>query len=277
MAWSIAQVAKMSKVTSRTLRHYDEIGLLPPAWVGANGYRYYEQEQLLRLQQILVMRELGLGLDAIKEIVQQGRDQVEVLRMHRGWLLAERDRFARLARTVTRTIEELEGGENVTSMDHWFEGFDAAKQEELQEEAAAALGRRAGRRRERARQGQAQGVVAGAGRRSGPPTLAALVELIDAGHQPGDTEVLDMLDGHYQWLSGYWTPNRESYTGLGDLYADDPRFRANFDKTDPRLAEFLRAAMAAYAQARLRHTGGAADPACPPPAPWHSDRVSTTY
>jgi len=240
----------MSKVTSRTLRHYDEIGLLPPAWVGANGYRYYEQEQVLRLQQILVMRELGLGLDAIKEIVHRGRDQVEVLRMHRGWLLAERDRFARLARTVTRTIEELEGGENVTSMDHWFEGFDSAKQEELQEEA-------------RQRWGAEQVDAANAHVKDKPKEwwqaqgaewaahLSALVRLIDAGRQPGDAEVLDVLDGHYQWLSGYWTPNRESYTGLGDLYADDPRFRANFDRTDPRLAEFMRAAMAAYAQARL--------------------------
>lgn len=242
----------MSKVTSRTLRHYDEIGLLPPAWVGANGYRYYEQEQLLRLQQILVMRELGLGLDAIKQIVRQGRDQAEVLRMHRGWLLAERDRFARLARTVTRTIEELEGGENVNakSMDHWFEGFDSAKQEELQEEA-------------RQRWGAEQVDAANAHVKDKPKEwwqsqgaqwadqLTKLVELIDAGHQPGDAEVLDALDGHYQWLSGYWTPNRESYTGLGNTYADDPRFRANFDKTDPRLAEFMRAAMAAYAQARL--------------------------
>lgn len=252
MAWSIAQVAKMSKVTSRTLRHYDEIGLLPPAWVGANGYRYYEQEQLLRLQQILVMRELGLGLDAIREIVQQGRDRVEVLRMHRAWLLAERDRFARLARTVTRTIEELEGGENVTakSMAHWFEGFDPAKQEELQEEARQRWG--------------AEKVDAANAHVKGKPqewwqeqgkqwadTLTTLVELIDAGHQPGDPEVLDVLDGHHQWLSGFWTPNRESYTGLGNTYADDPRFRANFDRTDPRLAEFLRAGMAAYAQARL--------------------------
>lgn len=242
----------MSKVTSRTLRHYDEIGLLPPAWVGANGYRYYEQEQLLRLQQILVMRELGLGLDAIKQIVRQGRDQAEVLRMHRGWLLAERDRFARLARTVTRTIEELEGGENVNakSMDHWFEGFDAAKQEELQEEA-------------RQRWGAEQVDAANAQVKDKPKewwqsqgaqwagTLTTLVGLIDAGHQPGDAEVLDVLDGHYQWISGFWTPNRESYTGLGNLYADDPRFRANFDRTDPRLAEFLRAAMAAYGQARL--------------------------
>jgi DNA-binding transcriptional MerR regulator len=250
MAWSIAQVARMSKVTSRTLRHYDEIGLLPPAWVGANGYRYYEQEQLLRLQQILVMRELGLGLDAIKEIVHRGRDQVEVLKMHRGWLFAERDRFARLAQTVTRTIEELEGGENVTSMDHWFEGFDSAKQDELREEARQRWGAEQvdaanAHVKDKSKEWwQAQGA-------EWATHLSALVRLIDAGRQPGDAEVLDVLDGHYQWLSGYWTPNRESYTGLGDLYADDPRFRANFDRTDPRLAEFMRAAMAAYARARL--------------------------
>jgi len=245
MAWSIAQVAKMSKVTSRTLRHYDEIGLLPPAWVGGNGYRYYEQEQLLRLQQILVMRELGVGLDAIKEIVEHGRDRVEVLKMHRGWLLAERDRFERLARTVTRTIEELEGGENVTSMDHWFEGFDAAKQQELQEEARQRWGA------EQAFTGTAKEWWQTEGKKW-TEQVSAVIALIDAGHEPGDAEVLDVLDGHYRWLAdGYWTPDRESYTGLGDLYADDPRFRANFDKTDPRLAEFLRKAMAAYAQARL--------------------------
>ena len=59
--WTTAQVARMSKVTSRTLRHYDQIGLLEPARVGANGYRFYEQAQLRRLQQILLLRELGLG------------------------------------------------------------------------------------------------------------------------------------------------------------------------------------------------------------------------
>lgn len=253
MAWSIAQVARMSKVTSRTLRHYDEIGLLPPARVGANGYRYYEREQLLRLQQILVMRELGVGLDAIAEIVHQGRDQVEVLRMHRRWLLAERDRFERLAATVSRTIDELtEGGDDMSarSMDHWFEGFDSAKQDELQEEARQRWGAEQvdaanAHVRDKSKQWwQEQGAAWAA-------QLEKLIELIDAGHEPGDPEVLDVLDGHHRWLSGFWTPDRESYTGLGDLYADDPRFRANFDRTDPRLAEFLRAAMAAYARARL--------------------------
>jgi DNA-binding transcriptional MerR regulator len=252
MAWSIAQVARMSNVTSRTLRHYDEIGLLPPAWVGTNGYRYYEQDQLLRLQQILVMRELGLGLDAIKEIVTENRDRVEVLKMHRGWLLAERDRYERLVRTVSRTIEELEGGENVNakSMDHWFEGFDTAKQEELQEEARQRWGAEHVDAANAKVGGKSQEWWQREGR-TWADQLTTLVALIDAGHQPGDPEVMDVLDGHHRWISGMWTPDRESYTGLGELYAGDPRFRANFDRTDPRLAEFLRDAMAAYAQARL--------------------------
>ncbi|GAB3453214.1 TipAS antibiotic-recognition domain-containing protein [Actinophytocola sediminis] len=243
-------------MTSRTLRHYDEIGLLPPARVGANGYRYYEQEQLLALQQILVMRELGVGLDAIAEIVHQGRDRVEVLRMHRSWLLAERDRFQRLANTVSRTIDELaepRGGErmNAKSMAHWFDGFDdPGRQEALQEEA-------------RQRWGAEQVDAANAKQTGGAKQwwqengqqwaeqLGALVELIDAGHTPADAEVQTVIEGHHRWLSGMWTPNRESYTGLGDVYADDPRFRKNFDRTDPRLAEFLRAAMAEFARTRL--------------------------
>jgi hypothetical protein len=168
----------MSKVTSHTLRHYDEIGLLPPAWVGGNGYV------------------------------------------------------------------------SAKSMEHWFEGFDSAKQAELQEEARQRWGAE--------RVDAANATVAGNSKewrqsqsQQWAGQLDALVALIDTGHEPGDAEVLDALDGHHRWLSGYWTPNRESYTGLGDLYADDPRFRANFDRTDPRLAEFMRAAMAAYARARL--------------------------
>jgi len=252
MAWSIAQVARMSKVTSRTLRHYDEIGLLPPARVGANGYRYYEQDQLLRLQQILVMRELGVGLDAIAEIVHDGRDQVEVLRLHRKWLLAERDRFGRLADTVSRTIDDLKGGDNMNadSMDHWFAGFDSAKQAELTEEARQRWGaEQVDAANERVKDKPKQWWADQGARWTAQ--LTALVELIDAGRAPADAEVQDVISNHHQWITQHWTPNRESYTGLGDLYADDPRFRSNFDKTDPRLAEFLRAAMAEYARTRL--------------------------
>jgi len=100
MAWSIAEVARMSKVTSRTLRHYDDVGLLRPAYVGSNGYRYYEQEQLLRLQRVLLLRELGLGLGAIAEVLAGDRDQVAALRQHERWLHSERDRLGQLVEQV---------------------------------------------------------------------------------------------------------------------------------------------------------------------------------
>ncbi|MGH8929997.1 MAG: MerR family transcriptional regulator [Egibacteraceae bacterium] len=125
LAWSIAEVARVSGVTSRTLRHYDAIGLLPPAWVADNGWRYYEQEQLLRLQRILLLRDLGLGLAAIAEIMEQQsrHTTVEVLRHHRDWLVAEQERLARLAHTVDRTITDLEKGEEM-ALETMFEGFE---------------------------------------------------------------------------------------------------------------------------------------------------------
>ncbi len=132
MAWSIAQVARMSGVTARTLRHYDEIGLLKPAYVGVNGYRYYEEEQLLRLQQILVLRALDVGLAEIAEAIDSELDTVAALRRHHARLLAERDRLGRLADTVARTIAELDegqGGDTVAAPkinrpENLFAGFD---------------------------------------------------------------------------------------------------------------------------------------------------------
>jgi DNA-binding transcriptional MerR regulator/ADP-ribose pyrophosphatase YjhB (NUDIX family) len=110
MSWSIQQVARVSGVTARTLRYYDEIGLLRPARVGANGYRYYEREQLLRLQQILLLRELGVDLATIFGVVDAEHDPIEALRRHHRRLLDEHERLRRLAGTVATTIEHLEEG-----------------------------------------------------------------------------------------------------------------------------------------------------------------------
>src|SRR5262252_4032718 len=108
--WSIQQVARMSGVTARTLRYYHEIGLLAPARIAGNGYRYYERAQLLRLQEILLLRELGLDLTRIGQVLAGERDKVEALSGHYQRLVAERDRVDRLARTVAATIENLREG-----------------------------------------------------------------------------------------------------------------------------------------------------------------------
>ncbi|NUS66509.1 MAG: MerR family transcriptional regulator [Saccharothrix sp.] len=252
MAWSIAQVARMSKVTSRTLRHYDAIGLLEPAWVGDNGYRYYEREQLLRLQRILLLRDLGLGLDTVAEVLDGRHRAVDVLRNHARWLAAEQERLATLARTVSRTIEELEGGDEV-KLEELFDGFDADRQARYEAELVERYGDRAQERVD-----ESKGRMKGWTKADADAYLAewqaivrAYAEVFSAGVAADAPRALDVTGRHHAWLSRSWTPNRESYTGLGELYADAPEFRAQLDEHAEGLAEYVRDAIAAYAATRL--------------------------
>jgi MerR family transcriptional regulator, thiopeptide resistance regulator len=180
--WSTAQVARMSKVTSRTLRHYDEIGLLRPAQVAGNGMRFYEREQLLRLQQILVLRDLGLSLEAISTIVNEGGDRVDQLRRHHRWLTEERERYDRLAHTVAAAIRELEGGEAVRT-DELFDNFDADRQTRYEAELVERYGDDVRPSIEQSKRNMAGWSKADAARIQGEWTSFAprLVELIDAG------------------------------------------------------------------------------------------------
>ncbi|WP_367134519.1 TipAS antibiotic-recognition domain-containing protein [Saccharothrix sp. HUAS TT1] len=252
MAWSIAQVARMSGVTSRTLRHYDAIGLLAPAWIGGNGYRHYEREQLLRLQRILLLRELGLGLDTVAEVLDGRHREVDVLRNHARWLAAEQERLATLARTVSRTIEELEGGDHV-KMEELFEGFDADRQARYEAELVERYGEGArerideGKRRMRGwTKADADGFLA-----EWQAVVRAYADVFRAGVAADSPQALEVTDRHHTWLTRSWTPDRESYTGLGELYADSPEFRVQLEEHAEGLAEYVRDAIAAYALARL--------------------------
>lgn len=251
MAWSIAEVAKMSGLTSRTLRHYDDIGLLPPAYVGANGYRYYEEDELLRLQQILVLREFGFGLAQIRRIQDQQTDRLSALREHHKRLLAERDRLGVLAETVARTIGELErdtegGAVKINRPENLFEGFDDSQ---YADEA---------RERWPAEYEQSQRFVSTLTEedkeRMGREATAAMIrmaEFMAAGTPVTDEAVQAEVHEQYVGMCKLWTPNAAAYKGLGRMYVDDERFKANYDKIAAGLAEFYRSAMAAYADARL--------------------------
>ena len=117
MSWSVQQLANVSGVTARTLRYYDEIDLLRPARVGANGYRHYEREQLLRLQQILLYRELGLNLTTIADVIDDEHDPVEALGDHHRRLADEAERLGRLTKTVAATIRHLREGTDMPMAD----------------------------------------------------------------------------------------------------------------------------------------------------------------
>jgi DNA-binding transcriptional MerR regulator len=252
--WTTAEVAALSGVTSRTLRHYDAIGLVRPASTGPGGLRRYGREQLLRLQEVLVLRELGLRLEVVAAVLSGERDRLEALRDHERHLREEAARTARLADTVARTLAHLEGSTTM-SAEQMFDGFEghAERVAAYEEELVAQHGEGV---REAFRTSEQR--TAGWGREDHEAAARAWDELdqrflaqLRGGAEPASAPVQALVAEHHAAVSQFWTPSREAYTGLGRVYVDDPRFRARYDALDPRLAAFLRDATAVHAEAHL--------------------------
>jgi DNA-binding transcriptional MerR regulator len=251
VSWSIAEVARMSGVSSRTLRHYDEIGLLPPARIGANGYRYYERTELLRLQQILLLRELDLGLADIGRILDNQLDPVQALGSHHRRLLRERDRLAVLAQTVARTIDELQAGKGIemteiNRVENLFEGFDpSAYEDEARQRWPGEW--------EQSRQFTGTLTPQDTERMQREMTAAMIrmAELMVAGAAVDSTAVQAEIADAYHAVCRFWTPDAAAFKNLGRLYVEDARFKANYDRIAGGLAEYYRDAMACYADTAL--------------------------
>jgi DNA-binding transcriptional MerR regulator len=248
MSWSIAEVARHSGLSARTLRHYDAIGLLAPAWTARDGRRYYEREQLLRLQRILLLREIGLGLRAIAAVLaaQDAQATLEVLRQHQSWLLKERERVDRLITTVAHTMTMLESGGDMP-IDEMFAGFEPNPYEAEARErwGSAAVDESKQRLRNLAPQDAEFA-------RDGFSDVVARLARLRSSHCPMDsTDVQSVVADHYRWLSLFWTPDADSYRGLADMYVEDERFRQNIGPGDDGLVEYLRDAMHIYATQHL--------------------------
>ena len=126
MAYTVKQVAAMSRVSGRALHFYDETGLLKPAYLGANGYRFYEEPQLLILQQILFYRELGFELKQIQRILGRADfEKVAALQSHRKVLQKNLARTGRLIETIDKTIQHLKGAKKMKT-EEMFVGFSVA-------------------------------------------------------------------------------------------------------------------------------------------------------
>ena len=133
--FTVKQISGMAGTTPRTLRFYDEIGLLRPSKVGDNGYRYYGEESLIRLQQILLYRELDMPLEEIKQIMdRQDFDVLSALEVHKEELLKRITQLERIIRTVDHTILHLKGKMEMSNK-QYFEGFSDEQQAEYEKEA----------------------------------------------------------------------------------------------------------------------------------------------
>jgi DNA-binding transcriptional MerR regulator len=253
---TVKQLAAISGVTVRTLHHYDEIGLLMPASVGANGYRYYGRKELLRLQRILFHRELGVPLSAIAELLDlEGENQIGVLRQHREKLQAERERYRILIETIDRTIAELKGEKPMANSD-LYKGFSPEKQAGYE----AWLIERYG---EPMRSGIEDAKKAHAKLSPAEQTTffvtqgkelyeveQALAGALRNGVDPGSDGVDLLITRHRAWVGAMWGRpcSPERYSGLADLYLAHPDFVARYESIEKGFTEYLTSAMKRHAK-----------------------------
>src|SRR6187551_3025760 len=204
--YTVKQLARLSGVSVRTLHHYDEIGLLRPAFIGENRYRYYGREELLRLQDILFHRELGVPLQEIGRLLElQGSDRAAVLREHREWLAERVERSRQLLRTIDRTIAEL-NGEGVMDDKELYEGFNSAKQSEYEEWLVERYG---GDMRQRIEASKAKLASLPEGDlrarlAEGEAASRALAEAFKAGVEADDPANVPLLARHHSWIAAMW-------------------------------------------------------------------------
>ncbi|WP_040793896.1 MerR family transcriptional regulator [Nocardia higoensis] len=248
--WSIQNLARAAGTTSRTLRHYGQLGLLTPSRIGANGYRYYDQNSLLRLQRILLLRELGLGLPVIAEVLAGEQDTAAALRTHLDLLKQEQDRIARLIDSVRTTLHKTERGEQLVAAEV-FDGFDHTRYkdeviERWGEQAYTSSDTWWRSLSEERKQRFGQDAI----------DIAAAYGRAHAAGLPVDSdEVRAITARHRDWVSAGWGQREvpaDAFIGLGEMYVTDPRFGANYDKHGEGTAAYVRDAMKSYAEAVMR-------------------------
>lgn len=245
--YTVKQLADLAGVSVRTLHYYDEIGLLTPPEVGANGYRYYDDESLLRLQQILFFREMDLSLGDIQAIVDAaGFELLPALEAHREGLQARIRRLRRLIDTIDSTIETLRGNGTMSDKKKLFSGFTPEEEQKYADEARERWG--------------SEGVDAStklwnsyspAKKQQVMAEGQAIYEdMIAAIDQPAESEAVQAIIARWhQHMRYFYEPTVERLRGLGDLYVNDPAFAENFAAMHPRLAEAMQRAINVYCDA----------------------------
>lgn len=248
---TVKQLAAISGVTVRTLHHYDEIGLLSPAHIGANGYRYYGRAEMLRLQRILFHRELGVPLGEIAGLLElEGADQVGVLLRHREKLAAERERFRILIETIDRTVADIKGDAPMPNAD-LYKGFSAEKQAAYE----AWLIERYGdpMKDDIAHAQKARAKMSEAEQQAVMDQLrdieTALAEGMKRGIDPAADAIDKVITRHRAWVAAAWDKPcpPQAYAGLADMYQSHPDFVKRYETIAPGFTDFLVAAMKAHA------------------------------
>lgn len=243
MEYSIREVSKMAGVSTRTLRYYDEIGLLRPSRVNSSGYRIYGKEEINRLQQILFYREFEMPLEKIAEIMGSiSYDREKALLEHREKLIAKKDQIELMLANLNESLRESKGEISMKDKDK-FKGLKEknlqVNEEKYGKEIREKYGEDVVEESNRKYKDQSQETYEKA-----EVLGAMIIEKLYAAMEsedPSSEAAQEVAELHKEWISIYWPVyDREAHRGLAQMYVDDERFKAYYDKEKEGAAEFLR-------------------------------------
>lgn len=247
--YTVQKLAELAGISARTLRYYDEFGILKPARISSSGYRIYSQAEVDLLQHILFYRELGLSLDSIREIITEPSfDGARALQEHRDKLLEKRQQLDLLIANVEKTLAHKEG-RFIMSDTQKFEGFKHKlvddNEKKYGQEIRGKYGDSAVDQSNQMLKGMTEEQYA-AVQQLEEEMFETLVQAMENG-DPASVLAQKSADLHRQWLSFYWNSySKEAHAGVAKMYVDDERFTEYYDKHRPGLAKFLRDSVHIY-------------------------------
>lgn len=248
MPYTVRQLARLANISARTLHHYHAIGLLKPSFIAKNGYRQYEEPELIRLQQILFFRELDFPLADIKRMLERADfDEKQALADHKKLLKLKRARLDGLIKTIDKTVNTMTSNKKIVD----DELYDAFKDEDIkhyQEEVKQRWGHSDAYKQSMARVSKMPKKEMDKLKTDGKAFTKQLADSMDKGPRHPDVQAL--IAKHHDGIKFFYDCPLEMYRNLGQMYVDDPRFTAYYDKFRPGLAAFVRDAIVVYCEAR---------------------------
>jgi len=249
--YTIKELADLAGVTTRTLHYYDQIGVLIPAEIGSNGYRYYDHDNLLRLQQILFYRELDVPLKEINYILSRPDFQLlPALINHQDAIRNKVKRYQELLGTIQKTIGSLQGEQNMAE-EGYFKGFDEIQYEEETRDrwGHTPQYKESQRKWSSYSKDQKEEIK----REGGRITLRMVTENPEV--RSDDPDVQKAVGDYYAYLNQYfYTCEVEFLRTLADMWVEDPRFAVNYERIREGGAAFVREAVHIYCDSHQKNS-----------------------
>lgn len=241
MSYTVHQLAKLASISVRTLHYYDEIELLNPSSVAKNGYRHYEDKELVRLQQILFFRELDFPLEEIKQMLNRPDFHIiEALRDQKKLMQLKRKRLDGLIQSIEKTIMTMQTNTPLQD-EQLYDAFKDNDVKQYQEEVKQRWGDTDAYKQSMARVSKLTKQQMEEMKAAGNALTQKLADAMDKA--PTNPDVQTLIAEHYKGIQFFYDCPLTMYRNLGQMYVDDPRFTAYYDNVRPGLAIFVRDAI----------------------------------